>query len=417
MPAPRRRKAPPPGTTFHPDAVFVSDLHLGLKLPHAKVSGDMTTSDRLQDVLFILGQVADYCREHKVQQVFIAGDLFDQRHPDAPTLIACAEALTSLAQVGKEPSESHAREVILLPGNHDAHDRAGKVYALDLYDVLNVPGIRVMTYGDEGEPWHGEIQPHGTTGEPLHVYGFPWLPEPLFRERVQAIALVVLRPALAVFHQTLIGARDGGHVAPRGIDPGLFDIFDLGVSGHIHEPQDIGRVKYLGSPLHLRFTDAGQRRGFWALDAGRREWKLVETKFPEFVRWRFFEDDGITAVELAEAVLPELIEELSARVDANGKPVYLDVIVESEREDAEAAAARVRLFLDALGPDLLRVRRVTPIYTDDGSSSRVRAAASGPGSVATPAELVEAYVRSTDGVYPEDVSADELIAFGQEVMP
>jgi DNA repair exonuclease SbcCD nuclease subunit len=298
------------------------------------------------------------------------------------------------------------RKVYILPGNHDAHDRAGRVYSVDLYDALDVPGIEVI-----GMDWNRIV-------EGISFSAIPWVPDRLFRAKLEeyASSFDFLRPEaknVLLFHQSVKGARDGAHVAGGSCAaPVAFDPWDLALSGHIHEPQRLGVVQYLGAPLHLRFTDAGRPRGFWAMDA-HAEIEFVETSFPRFVRWRFLEDDDVGPDELAEALLPELVGEIASSFS---EPIYLDVVVEGEKDAVDRASSATREALQSLPGGSLRRVKVSAVYTDQGASERVRRAATSPGSVASPTDLVEAFVAASSAKYPAGVSADELVDFGRGVL-
>lgn len=398
-------------------SIFVSDLHAGLKLPHAKVSADMTSSDRLEDVLDIIEQVRVYAEAEGITRIFILGDLFDQRHPDSPTLIKTARALSRLA--GVEPTEIESRRrstrtVYILPGNHDAHDRAGRVYSIDLFEALRSPGIEIITHG-----WRLALGG-------VVFYGMPWLPDRIFAERLAALSVEHPGPRVLLLHQPVNGATEGPYRVKHATDPDVLDEadpaagsgrrFDLAISGHIHDPQRIRNVQYLGCPLDLRFTDIGPRRGFWVLDESTLTMEMVETKFCPFIRWSFKDGDGLTCDEQAANLLSELYATLISVCDGVGKPAYVEVLIEGPREDADRCRSRVVRVLDA---DTTRVRsvRYATTYTDSGASDRIRAAATTPGAVASPQELCEAFVRATAPTWPAGVTADELIAFGRMLLP
>lgn len=387
-------------TTKKPIAVFVSDLHAGLRLPHAKVSPDMTTSDRLDDVIGIIQQVTQYVEDHQVPHAFVAGDLFDKRHPDAPTMIKTANALYELGCATK-------MGVGILPGNHDAHDRAGKVYSVDLFDALRTDVVYSLN-----DPAVNPLVLEGTKGDAIHLHAVPWVPDILFKERVAEIA-ATLGPDgrnVLVFHQTVTGATDNGHVAKDALPPKMFKPFDLAISGHIHHPQLIGdKVQYLGSPLHLRFSDAGDNeRGFWVLHDDL-SLEMVQTRFNRFVRWSFLSDEGYSATDAAT----DLISELWDEVKELELPPYLDVLIEADREDAEAAVAIINRTVDQ---SLVRSLRVNAIYNDDGASERVRHAATAPGGAATPLDLVRAFVDASEAKWPAGATAEDLLAAVREVI-
>lgn len=67
-------------------------------------------------------------------------------------------------------------------------------------------------------------------------------------------------------HQTFDGARyDNGVYAPKELDPELFPQ-RLIVSGHLHTPQEFGKVWYPGAPRWRHLGDANVARAIWVLD-------------------------------------------------------------------------------------------------------------------------------------------------------
>ena len=249
-------------------ALFISDLHAALRLPLAKVKPGQIGSDRLDDVLSLLAQVSNYALKKSIDNIFILGDLFDQKHPDGATLVAVSRALGAMGRDGLT--------VHLLPGNHDAVDRDGRLYTLDLYGELRVPGIRVL----QREVL--ELTPG------LRIHTLPWLPEERALKHINATR-ASLDPHgrdILLFHQGVTGALgDSGWTCDDGIDGDAFAGFALALTGHFHKPQQHPWGLYLGSPLHLRFGDCdGSARGWWDIDLTAKNISplLIESDYPEF---------------------------------------------------------------------------------------------------------------------------------------
>jgi DNA repair exonuclease SbcCD nuclease subunit len=303
--------------------LFVSDLHAALRLPLAKVDPGGVSSDRLRDVISILEQVRIAAEsDEDVAFVAILGDLFDQRHPDGATLVSTSRALGDLAKVVP---------TWVLPGNHDAVDRDGRLDSLQFYRELDVPGLHVLG--------HERVEAAG--GVMLHAV--PWLPEERARKRIRGRAKEVEKNATNVlcFHQGIRGALwDSGRASDDGLDGDIGDAFDLALTGHYHRPQEFSSGRFLGSPLDLRFGDElVEERGFWSVDfSGKRpEMKLIPTDYPRFATIRLDLDEEPDAVE-------------SLNLDPGLPPVsYVRIIVEG----TEAAIGRARPKLDE---HLARVR-------------------------------------------------------------
>lgn len=362
--------------------LMVSDLHANTRLPMARVDSGGISSDRLRDVVSILDQMGEYARENDVRNVLILGDLFDVQRPDGATIVAVSRALHSLASDGIV--------VRILPGNHDAVDREGQLYNLDLYNELNLPNIIVFGH----ETW--EI----TQG--LRVHACPWLPEQRARRRIRKRAADCDNQGrdVILLHQTMSGAiGDTGYVSDDGLDAAAVDGFAMAFSGHYHKPQFHDWGMYLGSPLHLRFSEESvTERGFWDVDLAAKKIKprLVQTTYPVFAS---------DTVKLDETdVLDDLmdIEESAAGCS------YLRLILKGHPAAIERARATVdkwRAQLDKYG--------LRAIKTDERPQreGRVRLELTKP--TFDLAEAMGAYVKLSK---PAGQSESELMDIGSRLL-
>jgi len=249
-------------------ALFVSDLHANTRLPLARVDDGNVSSDRLTDVMNVLGQVRSHAEETTPGAVFILGDLFDQKAPDGATLVATARALRQLAAVAP---------TYVLPGNHDAVDRDGRLYNLQMYAELEVPGLHILG--------HEVIEV--TPG--VRIHAVPWLPEVRARKKIRERErrLTPKDRHILLFHQGILGALwDSGRKADEGLDGTIGEAFALALTGHYHRPQEFESGLYLGAPLSMRFGDeAVKQRGFWEVDltaTGLLKPVMVPTIYPRF---------------------------------------------------------------------------------------------------------------------------------------
>jgi DNA repair exonuclease SbcCD nuclease subunit len=293
---------------------FISDIHCNLRLPMARVDAGGVHSDRLRDALGCLEQAAAACLELGVTQLYILGDLYDQKHPDGATLVHTSKTLRDIADKGLE--------VLILPGNHDAVDRDGRMYTLMFYGSLRVPGVRVLG--------HESIEV--TPGTLLHAV--PWLPERRAAERIKALDKGASSDRnVLLFHQSVIGAvGDTGWVSDEGLEAGrVADGLDLALSGHYHRPQAHSWGRYLGAPMHMRFGDEsdGLPRGFWWVDLDDAVLKpqMVALDSPLFATDRVRLDDGDNIedlVDIAESAhgadyLRIIVEGSPAAIERNTK--------------------------------------------------------------------------------------------------
>jgi len=253
--------------------LHTSDWHIG------RTFHGHSTIDALRGVLETLtAQV----RDHAVDVVIVAGDVFDSATPAAGCYTLLTDTLRALSASGTQ--------VVVTSGNHDSAARLGFQAGL-LRD-----GIHVLTDPRAvGTPITID-DAHG----PVHFYGIPFLepallrhlwPEARSQEAVLTRAMDLVRAdlaarrdqderarAVAVAHCFAAGVEPTPHLE-RDIQQGGLDVVPLatftGVDymalGHIHGRQTLAEhVRYAGAPLHYSFGEGDKPRGSWLieLDAG-----------------------------------------------------------------------------------------------------------------------------------------------------
>ncbi|MFV0373778.1 metallophosphoesterase family protein [Microbacterium sp.] len=244
--------------------LHTSDWHIG------RTFHGYATLDALRGVLHALtAQV----REHEVDVVIVAGDIFDSSTPSAAGYTLLSDTLRGLADTGPT--------VVVTSGNHDSAARLGFQAGL-LRD-----GVHVVTDPDGiGTP----ITVSDADG-PVQIYGIPYLEPALVRHRwadvrTQAAALghamdrvradLARRGgrSIAVAHCFAAGVAATPHLE-RDIQQGgldvvplsTFDGVDYAALGHIHGRQTLAEnVRYAGAPLHYSFGEAAKPRGAWLVD-------------------------------------------------------------------------------------------------------------------------------------------------------
>ncbi|AZS43007.1 Nuclease SbcCD subunit D [Microbacterium oleivorans] len=244
--------------------LHTSDWHIG------RTFHGHSTLEALRGVLDeLIGQV----REHEVDVVIVAGDVFDSATPAASCYTLLSDTLRGIADTGAR--------VVVTSGNHDSAARLGFQAGL-LRD-----GIHVLTDPDAvGAPLTID-DAHG----PVHFYGIPYLEPALLRHKwagVRTQAAVLGRAmdlvrsdlaarggrSVAIAHCFAAGVEPTPHLE-RDIQQGGLDVVPLatfaGVDytalGHIHGRQTLAEgVRYAGAPLHYSFGEGAKPRGSWLVD-------------------------------------------------------------------------------------------------------------------------------------------------------
>lgn len=362
-------------------AVFISDIHLALRLPMANLDQGGTGSDRLRDTCDVLLQAGLHAASID-GVLIIVGDLFDVKRPSGATLIAASQTLKRIADEGVM--------IYILPGNHDALDGDGRMYNLQLYNELDIPNIHVLG--------HEYIE----VSEGSRIHALPWLPEGRARRRIRKRAgkLSGGDRDILILHQTMAGAiGDSGWVCDKGIKGDLMRPFELCISGHYHKPQEHDWGMYLGSPLHLTFAEgAVTDRGFWELDLDQEELepKLVVPNFPLFVTDQVDLEDG------------DLLDDVYDLADAADGASYFRLILTGSRESILRSRRLVgdwRSKLDQMGLRGLKV--------DERPTKEVNSRLKLKKPVFTLGDAMRAY---TDQYGPGNLDKSDLLVLGQKLL-
>lgn len=217
-------------------------------------------------------------REHDVDAVLVAGDIYDRAVPPLPAVELFDTALHRLAEAGVP--------TVMISGNHDSGRRLGVGAGL-----IERAGIHLRTDpAGAGTPVlladeHGDVA----------LYGLPYLEPALVRdefgtkkaghESVLSAAMDRVRADLAgrpagtrsvvLAHAFVAGGepsdseRDITVGGVAAVPAGVFDGVDYVALGHLHGSQTLTpRVRYSGSPLAYSFSEAGHRKSMWLVDLG-----------------------------------------------------------------------------------------------------------------------------------------------------
>ena len=227
----------------------------------------------------VLDEIVMLAREHSVDLVLVAGDLFETAAPSAEAEAIVYRALLDLAGMGAE--------VAVIAGNHD---NGRKLQAVA--PIFSAAG-RVHVLALPARPAEGGVLPLQTkTGEDVRLAMLPFVSQrgivrakalmdsaafenaQAYADRMQGVIEALTRSfeddtanvlmAHAFVHGGQLG---GGERAAHFIDdyalsaqmfPAIAGYVAL---GHVHRPQRIpgpGQIHYCGSPLQLDFSEEQQ---------------------------------------------------------------------------------------------------------------------------------------------------------------
>ncbi len=335
---------------------------------------------RVMDFLKSLDEIVDTAILEKVDLVIFAGDTYKDRNP-APTF---------QREWGQRVMRLSRAEIptLLLVGNHDLSPALGRAHALETFNTLEVPFVRIL---DKPQFLGPE-----DLGIPAQVIALPWVsrsgmmahldirggdPGLIYEQLEEKLSGLVNHwleqadpdlPTILTAHASVQGAKYGGErTVMLGGDLVLSGSlvknpqFDYVALGHIHKPQNLNEnahppVIYPGSIERVDFGEVGDDKFFVTAQVNRGQ---TEVKWRELKHIRPFvdraikleSDEGITAqlraalspeVDLADAIVRLVIDyprEWEAQIDEAALREYTAEAFEFHLVKRPQMDARVRL--------------------------------------------------------------------------
>ncbi|MEV2246160.1 exonuclease SbcCD subunit D [Streptomyces sp. NPDC049970] len=289
--------------------LHTSDWHLGRSLHRVSL---------LDAQAAFVDHLVDTVREHAVDVVVVAGDVYDRAVPPLSAVQLFDDALHRLAAAGVP--------TVMISGNHDSARRLGVGAGL-----IARAGIHLRT--DPSGCATPVVLRDGTHGD-VAFYGLPYLEPALVKDTLGASKAgheAVLSAAMDRVRADLAARPDGtrsvvlAHAFVAGGQPsdserditvggvaavpaGVFDGVDYVALGHLHGSQTVtDRVRYSGSPLAYSFSEHVHRKTMWLVDLGPR---------------------GDLAAERIDCPVPRPLARLRGRLDS----LLEDPVLERHRE-------------------------------------------------------------------------------------
>lgn len=259
--------------------LHLADLHIGKRVYEYSM---------LEEQKQVLLQAFQMAKEHRVDAVLIAGDVYDKTIPTIEGVKLFDTFLTAL-KAKKIPT-------FIISGNHDSAERLAfgrhlfedaEIYMSGTYEEE----ILKKTLTDE----YGEVD----------IYLLPFLKpqqievaegEEKPKDYTEAINLVLERLKIDKSKRNILLAHQfvgGGNAEPERtdsetqsvggvdmVDYRVFDAFDYVALGHLHGAQHVGRetVRYAGSPVKYSFSEARQVKSATLITFGRKCAEVVAEK-------------------------------------------------------------------------------------------------------------------------------------------
>ncbi|MFG2874036.1 exonuclease SbcCD subunit D [Streptomyces sp. NPDC048337] len=249
--------------------LHTSDWHLGRAFHRVNLLGAQAA---------FVDHLVETVREHEVDAVLVAGDIYDRAVPPLPAVELYDRALHRLAELGVP--------TVMISGNHDSARRLGVGAGL-----IDRAGIHLRTDPDGCADPVVLADVHGDVA----LYGLPYLEPALVKDRFGAEKVsheavlgaamdriradlatrpvgtrsVVLAHAFVTGGQASDSERDITVGGVEAVPASVFDGVDYAALGHLHGCQTINeRVRYSGSPIAYSFSEVDQRKSMWLIDMG-----------------------------------------------------------------------------------------------------------------------------------------------------
>jgi exonuclease SbcD len=383
---------------------------------------------RVLDFLKSLDTIVDTAIEERVDLVLFAGDAYKDRNP-APTF---------QREWGRRIMRLSRANIptLLLVGNHDLSPALGRAHALDPFDTLEVPNVRVLDkpqFLGAQELW----------GLPLQVIALPWVtrsgliasqglsaaePGKVFEaleERLTELVQDWLEqadlslPLVLTAHGSVQGAIYGGErtvmlggdlVLPGSLvrDPRL----DYVALGHIHKPQNLNEnahppVVYPGSIERVDFGEAADDKYFVVAKVERGH---TEVEWRQLTGVRPFVDRFVRLTS-QEQVTETILNKLPSKKGLEGAVVRLVLDYPRDWEKLIDEAALREYTAGAFELHLVKRPQV---------EARIRLPEDRAVGSLSPLELLEVYWNGSHVPAEEQVElkklAEEIIQEGEEVV-
>jgi len=378
---------------------------------------------RVMDFLKSLDEIVDTAIEEKVDMVLFAGDAYKDRNP-APTFQReWDRRIMRLSNAGIP--------TLLLVGNHDLSPSIGRAHALEEFDTLEVPHVRVL---DEPEM----LGPAELNGLPLQLIAIPWLSRSklmarwdirgseaaeIYEQLESKLGELVEHyleeadpklPIVLTAHASVQGAVYGGErTVMLGGDLVLSGSlvknprFSYVALGHIHKKQNLNEgqqppVIYPGSIERVDFGEAKDEK--WFVIASVEEGQDTELDWRQLKHIRSFIDVPRIELKLNDNVNEILQNALPSKTKMEGAVLRMVIEYPRELEALIDEAALRELTAECFEFHLIK----RPIV-----ESRVRIPEDQNVSDMTPAELLELYWKSAN---VEKDQREELAELAQTII-
>jgi exonuclease SbcD len=363
----------PPIKVFH-----LADVHLGVE-NYGRLDPKTGLFLRLSDFLAAIDQIIDAACREQADLVVFAGDAYKTRDPSPTYQREFARRIRRLSQAGLP--------TVLIAGNHDVPNAAGRAHTLEIFRTLEVDNVYVAR-----APNVFDIK---TAHGPVQVGTLPWIVRSglMTRQEFKNKSLEEINQALVgrvemilngenglvsrlnddvphilVAHGTVHGAAYGSE---RSVMLGQEMVlplqllknphWDYVALGHIHRHQAIEAdrfppVVYSGSIERIDFGEEREDKGFVVAEVkrGNTTWEFRKLDARPFVTVRVTADGDDPTAQILDAIERRRIQGAVVRVLIRTTPDR-DLLI---RENEIRRALQDAFYVSTIVHDVIRPERI-----------------------------------------------------------
>ena len=197
--------------------VHIADTHFDM--PFVQLKGKKSLIKKKQiEQRFAFSKVIDYIKENKIELLFFAGDLFEQKSVEEDTIHFLISSFKEIPNT----------KIYITPGNHDPLIKSSP------YNTYDWPDNVFIFSNEVGEYEYRNVR----------IYGLGFTDYEMVSDEVKNIKVDENKINILITHATLNGNSKKYH----DIKEADLNKFDYVALGHIHMPKvDESRIIYPGS--------------------------------------------------------------------------------------------------------------------------------------------------------------------------
>ena len=337
--------------------IHTSDWHIG-RLFH--------NMSLLEDQKHVLAQLVEQVKEHEVDALIIAGDIYDRSVPPAVAVSLLDDTLHAICNDLGVP-------VIMISGNHDSADRLsfgarqlreGGLHILGDLNAVDEPVIIPSKKGDiafYGIPYNNPEMVRNAFSvdvrsfDDAHTFMVEHIKKSLNPDQRNVL----------ISHCFIDGSEESDSERPLSIggsDRVSFEPcldFDYVALGHLHAPQKRGaeHIRYSGSLMKYSFSEQHQKKGV----------TLVEFGKDGAAEFRHLPLSPLRDMRIIEGEMDELLDK--GRTDPNNED-YVLVRLTDSKAILDAMSMIRDVYPNALKLERPAMRKVNPVVLNREQAKR-----------------------------------------------